>query len=251
MKTNRAKRGCGHGRPTGAFTLVELMVVVALAGLLALMLAPASAHLKPDSSAAQCLNNLRQMQRAWKMYADDNAGRIVSAYPNYGGFTGTWCAGNASRGGTAGSYVYGGADPAGIQAGLLWPYSRALGLYHCPTDHRIADAAGVPFPGQPILRSISMNSYMAGTSLGANPAWTPLNPSGPRDPSHPVYLKESEIRLPQQTFAFADEDQQSINDGMMLVDVGDSLRLIDLPSRAHRFGYGISTADGRSEIYQF
>src|ERR1017187_10919439 len=50
---------------------------------------------------------------------------------------------------------------------------RRLGLYHCPTDHRIADSAGLPaqFAGKPILRSISMNSFLAGTSLGGNPDW--------------------------------------------------------------------------------
>ena len=248
VKTNFAIR---WGRPWGAFTLVELLVIVALTGFFAMILVPACAHLRPDSQAMQCQNNLRQMARAWEMYSQDNGGKIVSAYPQFGGFTATWCAGAAQTGGSAGSYTYGGADPAGIQTGLLWPYVKALGPYHCPTDHRIANAAGAPFPGQPILRSISMNSFMDGTSLGANPPWTVTSPGGSRDPNHPVYIKESEIKQPKQTFVFVEEDQVSINDGMLLVDVGGSLRLVDLPSRSHRFGYGISFVDGHAAINQF
>lgn len=235
-----------------AFTLVELIVMVALMGFLALLLLPAMAHLQPSSHAVQCQNNLRQISRAWKMYADDNNGRIVSAYPAYGGFTATWCKGSAQSGGEAGSYTYGGADPAGIQSGLLWPYINSLEPYHCPTDHRIANGANVPaqFKGKPILRSIAMNSFMGGTGLGQT-GWTPLSPFTPRDPIHPVYLKESEIRIPAASWLVADEDQESINDGMLYMDVGGSRRFLDLPSRAHRFGYGISFADGHTEIYQF
>ena len=235
----------------GAFTLIELIVVVALLACFALLLVPALGHVQPGTQGVQCLNNHRQMTRAWRMYADDNNGRIVSAYPRYGGFAGTWCDGNAETGGGAGSYTYGGADPAGIQHGLLWPYARALSLYHCPTDHRTATGAGVPFSGKPILRSVSMNSFMDGTSFGASVTWIVTNPNSTQDPNYPVYTKESEMRLPSQTFVLVDEDQESINDGMFLMDVGGTARFLDLPSRAHRFGYGICFADGRAEIDQF
>lgn len=236
-----------------AFTIIELVMVVTLVGFFALLLVPARAHLRPNSQALQCLDNLRQMARAWKMYTDDNNGRIVSAYPNFGGFQGTWCAGMATTGGGGGSYIYGGADPAGIKSGLLWPYTRSLSLYRCPTDHRIASDPGVPaqFQGKPILRSYSMNSFLDGTSFGASVTWVVTNPNGAQDPNHPVYQKESEIKLPGQTFVLVDEDQESINDGMLFVDVGGTARFLDLPSRAHRFGYGICFADGRAEIDQF
>src|SRR5207248_5446913 len=107
------------------------------------------------------------------------------------------------------------------------------------------------FKGKPILRSISMNAYLAGRSFGASTTWVVTNPTGAQDSNHPVYLKETEIRLPKQTFVLLDEDQESINDGMLLVDVGGSRRFIDLPSRAHRFGYGICFADGHAQIDQF
>jgi prepilin-type N-terminal cleavage/methylation domain-containing protein len=233
-----------------AFTLIELLVVMVLLTVLGALLVPALAHTRGSSQAIGCLNNLGQMANAWRMYADDNAGRIVSAYPVYHGFTATWCAGNAESDGSPGSYIYGGADPTGIQTGLLWPYARALALYHCPTDHRVADETGVPeqFQGKPILRSISMNSFMDGTSYGVTPTWVVTNPTGSRDPNHPVYVRDSEMRQPKQTWVVADEDQDSINDGMLLMDLGGSRRFIDMPSRAHAFAYGICFADGHTDM---
>jgi hypothetical protein len=148
--------------------------------------------------------------------------------------------------------VYGGADPAGIQSGLLWPYAKALGIYHCPADKRVADDPGVPlqFKGKPILRSIAMNSYMAGTSYGVSPTWVATAPNGPRNPDKPVYRKESEMRAPSQTWLVLDEDQESINDGMFLVDMGGSRGFLDLPARSHGNAYGINFNDGHAEVYK-
>ncbi|SPE59052.1 conserved exported hypothetical protein [Verrucomicrobia bacterium] len=55
-----------------AFTLVELLVVVAILALLAALLLPGLARGKETARSTSCLNNLRQWGLAHRMYADDN-----------------------------------------------------------------------------------------------------------------------------------------------------------------------------------
>jgi len=55
-----------------AFTLVELLVVIAGVAALAAMLLPALAKARDRARSAQCADNLRQWALAYRLYADDN-----------------------------------------------------------------------------------------------------------------------------------------------------------------------------------
>lgn len=56
------------------FTLVELMVVMAIFTILAAILLPAFSRAREAGRRATCVNNLKQMGNALKMYADDSNG---------------------------------------------------------------------------------------------------------------------------------------------------------------------------------
>lgn len=68
-----------------AFTLMELLIVVAIIALLTALLFPVLSSARRKAQQVPCTSNLHQLHLAWAMYCDDYAGAypmdIVSIYP--------------------------------------------------------------------------------------------------------------------------------------------------------------------------
>jgi len=75
MKTAKPERVAG-------FTLVEIMIVVAVIGLLAAIAIPSFVHARATSQANACINNLRQIESAVQQVAIEN-GLHVGDVVNY------------------------------------------------------------------------------------------------------------------------------------------------------------------------
>lgn len=218
-------------------TLIELLVIIAIIAILAALLLPVLRVPKQKAQGVQCLNNLRQLQLAWQMYADDNDGVLVlnrhgnevrGSTPVANTWVSGWMDWTSSHHNTNLVYV---TDP---KWALLAPYlSRAAAVVKCPAD-KYQSAQN---PGQRV-RSNSMNA-----SMGAGNEKT----EKPGSSNNLVCRTFSEIPNPESNWVFIDENPDSINDGCFFVDVQQP-RWLDLPATYHNGAGGITFADGHSEI---
>src|SRR6266487_2417991 len=72
---NRAARNKTHDRESATlrgFTLIELVVVIAISAILASMLLPVLGKAKQKAQGIQCMKHHRSLLMAWRMYAEDN-----------------------------------------------------------------------------------------------------------------------------------------------------------------------------------
>ncbi len=82
MKTKQSARK--------AFTLIELLTVIAIIGILAAILIPVVGAVRESARSAQCISNLRQIGLGMSNAASDNQGRVVDLPRNPNSGDGNW-----------------------------------------------------------------------------------------------------------------------------------------------------------------
>lgn len=234
-----------HGSRTRAarhrqgFTRTELLVILAIVGLLGLLHWPAEANTRTSSQLVSCLGNLRRLGLAWQMFADDNTGQLplngdnVNPPPWVGGFM-DFATGNRNNYDTTLLL-----DP---QKSSLGPYTREAGIYRCPAD---ASLVRVNQSWLPRMRSYSMNAAL-GT---ANAFWLP-------SPPYRSYQRTSDLISPPpgKLWVFIEEHPDSINDGQFAVTMASAAaqtRFVDYPAAWHDGAASFTFADGHAELHRW
>ena len=128
------------GRIRQGFTLIEILVVVAIIAMLAAILFPVFSRARENARKTSCLSNLKQITTAWTMYAQDYDEKVCPSYYYTDGFDHEhawdfdliW-----------GGYVDG--NPQSYTVGLLGPYTKNGQINNCPSFY--GQAWGRPYTG--------------------------------------------------------------------------------------------------------
>jgi len=247
------------------FTRVDLVAIIAVLGVSLLILLPALARPGLNSKTIQCLNNNRQLQNAWRMYADDNSDTLVFASTGAGGGrSGGSVPIDVGNPNDPNNFAWSGAhmdfnganrgnwDPTfDMQKRPLWPYtSRNTSIYKCPCDTSTVNFLGKTYPR---ILSMAMNLYVGGFaptsgSVGTDGGWPFAAP-------YRIYSKLSLINSPSSIFVFLDVRQDAANWSVFMQDTTGyspnnpaSYMFSDIPGMYHDRAASFSFADGHTEM---
>ncbi|HUA66624.1 MAG TPA: prepilin-type N-terminal cleavage/methylation domain-containing protein [Alphaproteobacteria bacterium] len=245
-----------------AFTLVELLIVIAIIAILAAILLPVLNKAQQRAVNIGAVNNVRQLVIAWKMYSTDNNGwlppdRNSEKYPS-------WCAGQMRNANaynaepSVGVAPYSTAEDYTNTALLLDPKFSVMGsfisnwkIFLDPGDQSTWQDPGKPRNGR--VRSFSMSCAFDydfkddGDFLGGGTTSSPFR----------HFAKESDIIgiSPSDLWVFLDEHPDSINDGLFDFEMpsgglsGLTTHYIDMPAAYHNGACAFAFADCHAELH--